>query len=268
MLVSNLIYLVWNVVLTLIKNKSVLEYFLETFPLKSILKFILLNDSPFSGRLWYFGAILYTLIIVYFFNRFKKMKILYCMTPVLLLGDLILGKYSLLLLGREFPYIFVRNFLFVGIPYFCIGILISVYLPKIKTVLKRGTLFLVTAFFIALNLLERYILVTNGVNAVRDHYFSTTFLAVSVFILFALSFQNTLNVFWEMIATIGKKYSAGIYIIHTIVIDCFNALISKLHIDSSVFLVLRPLIVFFISLLLVAGFQYLSRQIRREKNNE
>ena len=61
------------------------------------------------------------LIIMHIFDKLKIEKCLVFAAPFLLMGDLILGKYSVLLLGREFPYILVRNFLFVGIPYFCIG---------------------------------------------------------------------------------------------------------------------------------------------------
>ena len=83
--------------------------------------FIFFNENPFAFHLWYLGAYLYVLIIVYFVDKFDKWKYLFALIPVLLLGDLLLGKYSLVTLGKEFPVVYVRNFLFVGLPYFAIG---------------------------------------------------------------------------------------------------------------------------------------------------
>lgn len=103
---------------------SIESFLLDTFTIENVLKFIAFNESPLKGHLWYLGAILYVLIIMHIFDKLKIEKCLVFAAPFLLMGDLILGKYSVLLLGREFPYILVCNFLFVGIPYFCIGRLI------------------------------------------------------------------------------------------------------------------------------------------------
>lgn len=83
--------------------------------------FLLFNQNPFVFHLWYLSAYLYVLLIVSIFDKYNKWQILFYFIPVLLLGDLILGKYSLVLLNKEFPYVWVRNFLFVGLPYFSLG---------------------------------------------------------------------------------------------------------------------------------------------------
>ena len=103
-------------------GKSILISLEETITVKSILKFILLNESPFSGHLWYLGAVFYVLIIYAIADRIHIRKLIYVGTPILLLVDLVFGKYSMALFGREFPYILVRNFLCVGIPYFSSGV--------------------------------------------------------------------------------------------------------------------------------------------------
>lgn len=118
---SNLLYAIWKSLLAVLSDDGVSLYWKSTLTIKNIVKLILLNDSPFNSHLWYLSAILYVLIIVYFLRRMKLERILYIITPLLLIGDLAMGKYSLLIFGREFPYILVRNFLFVGIPYFTIG---------------------------------------------------------------------------------------------------------------------------------------------------
>lgn len=60
-------------------------------------------------------------------------------------------------------------------------------------------------------------------NAVRDHYISTTFLAIAVF-LFSLScsWKN------EGLAAIGRKYSAWLYILHPIFITCIGVVTHKI----------------------------------------
>lgn len=93
----------------------------SNFTGKNILKFLALNESPLARHLWYLGAILYVLVIVLLVDKLNCRKLLYYLITVLLIADLVFGKYSLFILHREFPYIIVRNFLCVRIPYFCIG---------------------------------------------------------------------------------------------------------------------------------------------------
>lgn len=58
-------------------------------------------------------------------NRYNLWKFLYIAVPVLLLTDLAFGTYSIVLWGWELPFYYVRNFLFVGLPYFAIGTMIK-----------------------------------------------------------------------------------------------------------------------------------------------
>lgn len=95
--------------------------------------FIIFNENPFAGHLWYLGAYLYVLLIMLIVDRHKLWRYMLWLTPLLLMGDLVFGKYSLLL-GREFPFVYVRNFLFVGIPYFMLGIWCKIHLDKLLMV--------------------------------------------------------------------------------------------------------------------------------------
>lgn len=118
---ANIIFFIWNITLNLLKRYNLVAYVQSVFTRKNILKFLLLNESPLAGHLWYLGAIFYVLVIVWLVNMLNCRKLLCYMTPILLIADLLFGKYSLLVFHREFPYILVRNFFCVGIPYFCIG---------------------------------------------------------------------------------------------------------------------------------------------------
>lgn len=196
---ANLLYFVW---------KYIYCFFGGTFPKInniSLIKLIVLNESPFSSHLWYIGAIGYTLIVVSFLDKHGMINILYRITPFLLLADLVLGKYSLFIFDREFPYIIVRNWLFVGIPFFTIGMFMRKN-SKFRIGLWGIPIFMVTT------VLERWILVTNGLNTTRDQYISTIFLSVAVF-SYALKYKGEVN---AVISKIGKDYSTWIYIIHPI----------------------------------------------------
>ena len=72
---------------------------------KEWIDFIVLNENPFGFHLWYLGAYLYVLLIVGFVDKYDKWNYLFMLIPILLAGDLIFGKYSLLLLNKEYPYI-------------------------------------------------------------------------------------------------------------------------------------------------------------------
>lgn len=182
---------------------------------KNLLKFFLLNESPLAGHLWYLGAILYVLVIVLLADKFNCRKTLYYLTPVLLIADLVLGKYSLLIFHQEFPYIVVRNFLCVGIPYFCIGNLIREKISSEKW--NKKVLRALIVVFATTSLAERFALLNAGLNATRDHYLSTTFLSICLFV-YALK-SNWCN---KRVSVIGRKYSTWLYIIHPILLRSFQ----------------------------------------------
>ena len=130
---SNLVFLGWDFIYKIVKGKQELQiFFLDAFSLDSIARFFLYNDNKISSHLWYLSAVLYVLLIIWFIDRLELRKLLFCIVPFLLLGDLVLGKYSLLRFNREIPYYYIRNYLFVGVPYFCIGNLIYNFRTKIR----------------------------------------------------------------------------------------------------------------------------------------
>ncbi len=88
---------------------------------KEIVAFVLLNDNPWGFHLWYLSAYLYVLLICRAICKYDKWNFSYFLVPVLLVTDLLLGKYSVFLFNIEVPYELVRNFMFVGLPYFLIG---------------------------------------------------------------------------------------------------------------------------------------------------
>ena len=187
--------------------------------LKSLGEFVLLNENPFGFHLWYIGAYLYVLVIVYFAVKYDRLRYIWWSVPFLLLLDLCLGKYSLVLWHKEFPYIWVRNFLCVGLPYFSIGMLLKRWKEQILGINRLHILALGGVILFSLtSITENRLLVEFHANATRDHYISSTFLAISLFILFLSITQTRTNI----LSSLGEKDSLYIYIFHPLFVMFFS----------------------------------------------
>lgn len=253
---ANVLFFIWNTTLDVLRRNSIVTYIQTIFTGKNILKFLALNESPLAGHLWYLGAILYVLVIVSLADKLNCRKVLYCLTPVLLIADLVFGKYSLLIFHREFPYILVRNFLCVGIPFFCIGNLIRE--KRCSENWNKKVLQVLIVVFAITSLAERFVLVNAGLNATRDHYLSTTFLAICFFV-YALK-SNWRN---ERVAVIGRKYSTWLYIIHPIFITGFAVITGKLGIKS-IYRCIAPIMVYCATLIFLIILQKVKTALRRK----
>jgi surface polysaccharide O-acyltransferase-like enzyme len=202
MVESSLLFAIVLFVTHHLKSESIIP------PTEKIIDFVLLNDNPWGFHLWYLGAYLYVLLICVLIDKYNKWHIAFMITPILLITDLIMGKYSLLIMNREFPYIYVRNFLFVGLPYFLIGAYI-----KLKDFRLRGGLEIAwggVIFLLFASVLENRLLVHLGLNAERDHYLTTTLAAILLFLLFLSRVQTGPTILSEL----GKRDSLYIYILH------------------------------------------------------
>lgn len=115
--------------------------------------------------------------------------------------------------------------------------------------------------FILTTLIERWLLVNFSVNATRDDYLSTTFLAIALFGLFfsyhyddCKSNEKKVRI---MLAEIGRYYSSWIYILHPIFITVIVDIVSKLNMYSK-YIYVAPVVVYIVTTLFVMGFKYIS----------
>lgn len=241
---ANALFLFYSCGIKLINEQS----FTTLFNAKTIFEFVVLNESPFGYHLWYLGAILYVLIIIYCFEKRFSREILYFLIPILLLSDLVLGKYSLLLMNKEIPYIFVRNFLFVGLPYFLIGDIL--FKKNING--KQKHLWMLIFLFMCTTLVERNLLQMFNLNATRDHYLSTTFLAVSCFLLACNYGDRVNNKIYKKLCLIGSKLSLDIYIIHPIVILAISVIVRIINNGNiiKIYSYASPIVVFVVSIVI------------------
>lgn len=230
MILSNILYFTYEILKNIINGDSIVKYITDTLSIKTLIKCLIFNESPFGYHLWYLSAVLYSLCLFYFINKYNLFKIANLCVPILLIVDLILGKYSLLLLGFEPPFIAVRNFLFVGVPYLLIGN----YIRKIKennSIKVSNALILIGIIvFSFTTLMEKYLLVINHVNSLRDHYLSTTLLSVCIFIYLI----NNPHMFQSnSLVIIGRKHSLNVYILHPIIIGALGVVDSKLNFSQN-----------------------------------
>lgn len=248
-ILSNIIYMLYRIVDTILNNESILTYIREVTSFKSILKLVLFNESPFMWHLWYLFALLYVLFIYRYLEKNKLEKKLFFICPLLLIGDLIIGKYSILFFGKPMNHIFlVRNFLFVGLPYFCMGIYMKC---REKDIINFNTnnrvIFLAFIVSVIICIIERTILINLGANAPREQYISTTIMSIIIFI-FILRNKMFLN--GTLLETIGREYSTWIYILHPLVIKIIEYLLKEdfsLIISSYAY----PFIIYIITIMII-----------------
>ena len=166
--------------------------------------FILLNSVPYSMHLWYIAAYIYVLLIMLLVEKFNLYKWLFLLTPILLLTALTIGKYSETILGSCFPANYTRNFLFTGLPFFALGMIIkkAKQLPNIYVTIVGCIVFYILGIIEVIN-----------VKSLGDWYATTIFLSLSIFI----SFINIKKVKDNIFSKTGRENSLYIYLLHFII---------------------------------------------------
>ena len=241
---SNILFFLWSVLWTVIQGQPLTTYFRSLADVKVWLDFLLLNDAPFSGHLWYLSALLYVLVLVWLFEKKWDRKKLYPLIPLLLAANLLLGTYAYPLFGLTLPRIYSRNFLFAGLPFFLLGDYFSTRTPKLSTPVLA-----VTAILAAVGThLENTWLLSGDQLVNKDLFVSTIFLTAS---LFLLTLRHA-DVFERRVPAALSRFAAPltvyIYVFHPI-IDAFTSKAVEiighfLPLISRAYLYCSPVIVF------------------------
>lgn len=211
---------------------------------EDIFKSLIFNSSPFAFHLWYLNALLYVLVIAYIADKLNIRKRMYFLIPVLLVTNIIFGEYAIVLFNKDYDPIYMRNFLFIGIPYFFIGDLLYKNKENLIKKFSIKKLTILIPILVLTTVLEEHILTINKMDAIGDIYISTTFLAIAIF-LFAIQVKQVSNE--NILAIIGRKYSTYIYVLHLVFIDIFNKYVSSNNILNN-----SIQIIIFLASLLVA----------------
>lgn len=192
---SSLFYWIYYGCMAL-KNNVFYQWFMDTFNFISILNWVLINDTPGIGHLWYLYAMLYSFIAIYVIDKLKiKVK---WVIPILFLIGLYVGC-------KGWPYSWYRNWAFMGVPYILLGRIIFEYEEML--IYKLGGVKIV--YFIpaaTIGLLGEYKLYEIvGMDPIRDHY---VFIILMSGILFILALQYPYFGKGSVVAIIGREYSA------------------------------------------------------------
>lgn len=215
----NLFYLVINCALALLQGSSIKDYLISTVSIKKIILLLVTNDNAISGHLWYLSAILYVVII---FRLFPKLNMLgnkrFIIISILLLCDLLFGKYSLIVLKHNLPLWMSRNFLFVGVAFFWIG---NIMREKRKKIKPSICIICMIVFYLT-SIGENMLVTKIGMESTRDHGLSTTLLAVLIFWT-VIHLKDMRSIF----TGIGANYSQNIYYFHPFVISVLEIIFTR-----------------------------------------
>ena len=243
---ASMFYFVFNGVLAIATGSTFHEYIKSYINLKKAVKFLFLCDSPFQGHLWYLSAILYVLIGIFLFEKKWSRQKLYGLIPVLMIGYLVLGKYSKLILGRELPMTLVRNELFVGLLFFLLGDYLYQKKDGFVSSLTEKKIFLavITIILVITSILESRYLAERGLTTGIERGISISLLVPVLFIFF-MKISREGGVL-RLFAQIGRKHSTMIYIIHPALLSLLGILLQERS-EGIIFRWITPVAVFMAS---------------------
>lgn len=181
------------------------------FTWKSFFRIVVLNENPIAFHLWYLQAYIYALGVILFLAKYHLVEKSFYVVPLLLLTDVVFGKYGKLFMGGV-NILYLRNYLFVGLPYLLIGFIMRKYQDRFtRCPALLYVLLSVTAVIISYT--TNHYLQSYGLLSPRNHSLMTTVLSVCVFALVLKNTNNKETIWSEL----GRKYSLPIYIFHIFV---------------------------------------------------
>ena len=234
-LIANVVLILLNVIDCLLSGKSVVDWLLSCVSIKKMIRLFLFNNGIIDGRfgsdyIWYLNALLYVLVIAYIFRKLGIFKVLYYLTPILLICGFVIECFSQQLFGVNFSaeasYCYYRNFLTVGIPYFCIGSFLSRFdfgkIKKHKFTLLFLSVILLCVSFVEFRVELHFSLCTNG-----EFFIVTPFYSIGFFLFFCSAFvYKKPNRIFGFIALVGERYVVWIYLFHVPIMAMIRVLFS------------------------------------------
>lgn len=223
---STVFYLTYRIIMVLIAGESVGRWLMEHYTPGTLFSWIVFNDDPAGYHQWYLYALVYSLAFYSILHKDGKDNWVKFITPVLLMF-IVLCNYTQLT--------FVRNYI-LGIP--CIGLGIMTRQYRWYERIKPMPIIILSAVFSIIEML----LTRESYSQGFDVYCGSIPLALATL---CLAISNPTKFEGSYIATIGLKYSGLIYILH---VFCSNILSLWIDWDSTTLQVLRPFIIFIVTL--------------------
>ena len=230
------IYFLWGILWSVYTGTTA-KYLAEYFSVRTLAETVFLNTGVLLGHLWFLLALLYCYLIYALLLRKASLRVRTGLSVALLAG-FFLVRELLKMKGISDPLYYLRNFLFVGIPFFLLGGIINQ---------QKERLIRLPAFFwiviacagTAAAIAERFFV------GCYDLYAGTVVAGVALFVFTQMPGIPTGN----FLANLGEKYAGDIYVFHSMIIVILNAaasVIGVLHTD--VFVWLRPAMVLIASI--------------------
>ena len=251
---STAVYFVWGALWSLYQGTAV-TYFTSILSVRTLVETVVFNNGSLLGHLWFLLALLYCYLLYTWFLHKVPLSAKMCISAVLYVG-LFLVREVLKMNGAADPVYYLRNSLFVGIPFFLLG---NVIHQQKEWVVRYSTAFLVTLIGVGTlaAVAERFCI------GCCDMYVGTGVAAVALFILSQKAELPTTNLF----ADIGAQYAGDIYIFHSLIIGVLNAVASLVGIlQVSAFAWIRPVLVLVISIGVAYCKQVLERKMISKRN--
>lgn len=189
----------------------------ELFSAVKIRDFLLFNESPISGHLWFLSALLYCILLDLLFTlvtkRLKHRAAFYGVTAaLLLLCGLALYQVFTRDPAVEFQLYYYRNFFFLGLPFFLIGKLLWTRESLRRPLPKWGYLLLIFGSCV-LTLVEFKLL------GVWELYLGSAVLAAALAHLAVCHSLAEPKRPVRALAWLGRYASLPVYIVHLYFLD-------------------------------------------------
>lgn len=256
-ILANLIYFCWDIAVEVLTGNSVWIWLRENCSLKRLLVFLLTNESPFRGHLWFLGALLYSYLFLLIFLiymekgrgriaeiiRKNQIKTLFLISLILLILN-IAGGEVLTLYGKNIQIPYIRNWLFMGIPFFIMAYCLHADEERIYSRFKPNMLWLLFAIGILLNVAEVSLMTQSAL------YITTIFVTVTAFFL-ALRFDKLKSTLLIRLGNLADKHGLWVYVLQIIVIKNLRWFYAQYGIaDNMLVQYLSPLIALVLSFIL------------------
>ena len=202
--------LCWSTLLCSINDfyRLFFHHEIGSFTWESIWTFLFFNENPFAFHLWYIAAYLYVLII-YLLILKVGLRVKTNLVVIIWLTGIGIAIWSSLTMRKSIDYYYIRNFMFQGIPFFGIGLLLS---QKKRAIEKIQIWYIVLAYIIVVCLAiieksqEKYNIGT---------YVFSGIIALVTLVLFIKIKMHKPN----YLTMIGKEDGLYIYIFHPFVMN-------------------------------------------------
>ncbi|MGN1420904.1 MAG: acyltransferase family protein [Eubacterium sp.] len=209
--VSIVIYAIFELVFTrsytFLTDLKLMKTYIKLFVFNNF------NDSFFIS-LWFLVALIYTYLAIAVVVKLKAVRLIKFM-PLLLLVSVLFYDVLTGYMGMVLSQIYVRNFLFTGLPFFSLGYLLYENTARTEKI-PRTILVLLVIVGAVISLIECKFLNNDG-----NIYFGTLLMSFSLFEIFV---RQTVKIDDERLSYCLSKMPLYIYVLHTPINSVFKSL--------------------------------------------